>query len=85
VFGYELGDMSGDGFRYATLKVGGGEVGGIGELGSSVPAEVPAHWEDVLRDQPTPTRPRQPVSAAGGQVIQPPRDSPFGRNRGGRR
>ena len=27
VFGYEYGDMSGDGFRYATLKVGGTEVG----------------------------------------------------------
>ena len=41
VFGYEYGDMSGDGFRYATLKVGGTEVGGIGELPGSVPAEVP--------------------------------------------
>ena len=30
VFGYEYADMSGDGFSYATFKVDGRDVGGIG-------------------------------------------------------
>ena len=77
VFGYEYGDMGGDGFRYATLKVGGTEVGGIGELDSSFPAEVPAHWARISRPR-TPTRPRR-RERGGGRVIQPPRDTPYGR------
>ena len=44
VFGYEYSDIESTGFRYATLKVGGRDVAGIGELDSSFPAEVPAHW-----------------------------------------
>jgi hypothetical protein len=38
VFGYEYGDMSGDGFSYATFKVDGRDVGGIGDLHAGVPA-----------------------------------------------
>jgi len=78
VFGYDYGDMSGDGFRYSTLKVNGTEVGGIGELGSSVAAEVPAHWETYFAAADTDAT-AAAVSAAGGQVIQPPQDSPYGR------
>jgi predicted enzyme related to lactoylglutathione lyase len=78
VFGYEYGDMSGDGFRYATLKVGGTEVGGIGELPGSVPAEVPAHWAAYFAVADTDAA-AAAVTAAGGQVIEPPRDSPYGR------
>jgi predicted enzyme related to lactoylglutathione lyase len=78
VFGYEYGDMSGDGFRYATLKVGGTEVGGIGELPSSVPAEVPAHWAAYFAAADTDAA-TAAVTAAGGRVIEPPRDSPYGR------
>jgi predicted enzyme related to lactoylglutathione lyase len=44
VFGFEYGDIGDTRFRYATLKSGGSEVGGIGELDSGLPAEVPAHW-----------------------------------------
>jgi predicted enzyme related to lactoylglutathione lyase len=78
VFGYEYGDMSGEGFRYATLKVNGTEVGGIGELPASVPAEVPAHWRTYFGTADTYAT-AAAVSAAGGQVIQPPQDSPYGR------
>jgi predicted enzyme related to lactoylglutathione lyase len=70
--------MSGDGFRYATLKVGGTEVGGIGELPSSVPAEVPAHWAAYFAAADTDAA-AAAVTAAGGRVIEPPRDSPYGR------
>lgn len=41
VFGYEFGDIEEARIRYATLKLGGREVGGILELGAS----GPAHWE----------------------------------------
>ena len=78
VFGYEYDDLSGDGYRYATLKVNGTEVGGIGELGSSTPADAPAHWSTYFGAADTDAAARA-ASAAGGRVIQPPRDSPYGR------
>ena len=78
VFGYEYGDLSGDGYRYATLKCSGSEVGGIGELGSSAPADAPAHWATYFGAADTDAAARA-ASAAGGRVIQPPRDSPYGR------
>jgi predicted enzyme related to lactoylglutathione lyase len=78
VFGYEYGDMSGDGFRYATMKINGTEVGGIGELGSNMPAEVPAHWQTYFATADTDAS-VSAATAAGGQVIQPPQDSPYGR------
>jgi predicted enzyme related to lactoylglutathione lyase len=78
VFGYEYGDLSGDGYRYATLKVNGTEVGGIGESDPSTPADVPAHWSTYFGAADTDAAARA-ASAAGGRVIQPPRDSPYGR------
>jgi predicted enzyme related to lactoylglutathione lyase len=70
--------MSGDGFRYATLKINGTEVGGIGELGSNMPTEVPAHWQTYFATADTDASVAA-ATAAGGQVIQPPQDSPYGR------
>lgn len=78
VFGYEYGDLSGDGYRYATLKCNGREVGGIGELERSAPADGPAHWATYFGAADTDAAARA-ASAAGGRVIQPPRDSPYGR------
>ena len=78
VFGYKYGDRSGDGDRYATLKCNGREVGGIGELERSAPADAPAHWATSFGAADTDAAARA-ASAAGGRVIQPPRDSPYGR------
>ena len=63
VFGYEYGDMTGE-FRYATLKLDGNEVGGIGELGSGMPAGARAlvHLFRGRRHR----RRRQSRTAAGG-------------------
>ena len=44
VFGYSYDDMSSDDFKYATFKTTGDPMGGIGDLGTSAPAETPAHW-----------------------------------------
>jgi hypothetical protein len=44
VFGYDFGDLSSEGFNYATLDLAGRPVGGIGELDANFPPEVPASW-----------------------------------------
>ena len=44
VFGYTFGDLSSEGFRYATLDLDGRPVGGIGELGPDFPAEAQPNW-----------------------------------------
>ena len=86
VFGYDYQDMSGDGFRYATLMVGGHEVGGIGEYPEGTPAQLPAAWSayfavhrhrrrggqgDRARRQYRTARQGQPVRADRGRRRQP--------------
>ena len=69
VFGYEYGDMSTPEFRYATLKLDGKEVGGIGELGSGIPPEVPAHWSTYFAVGDTDAAVAT-VTGAGGAVMR---------------
>jgi hypothetical protein len=78
VFGYEYGDIGAAGFRYATLKAGGSEVGGIGELDSSLPAEVQAHWSVYFAVEDTDAAVAT-VSNLGGITMRPAWDSPYGR------
>jgi predicted enzyme related to lactoylglutathione lyase len=78
VFGYEYGDMSDGGFRYATLKISGTEVGGIGELDSSYPADVPAHWSVYFAVEDTDGAVAK-VTSLGGTPVRPPWDTPYGR------
>ncbi len=76
VFGYEFGDMSGDGFSYATLLIDGKEVGGIGGLPDAA-ADQP-HWTVYFAAADT-DQSVTAVTAAGGQVLRPASDSPYGR------
>lgn len=78
VFGYGFDDMSGDGFTYATLKVGDRVAAGLGELPSDAPAEVPAHWMAYFGVTDTDAAVAR-VNELGGSVLRPPRDSPYGR------
>ncbi len=78
VFGYDFGDIGDAGFRYATLKIGGTEVGGIGELDSSSPAGVPAHWSVYFAVEDTDAAVAK-VSALGGATQRPSWDTPYGR------
>jgi uncharacterized protein len=78
VFGYEYGDMGTAEFRYATLKAGGTEVGGIGELDSSFPAKVPAHWSVYFAVEDTDAAVAT-VASLGGSTVRPAWDSPYGR------
>ena len=80
VFGYEYGDMSSDGFSYATLLINGQQVvGGIGAFPAGQGDDHPAHWsvyfgtadtdKSVHRDRQRrpggPPRGRQPLRADG--------------------
>ena len=78
VFGYEFGDIGAAGFRYATLKIGGTEVGGIGELDSASPAGVPAHWSVYFAVEDTDAAVTR-VGELGGATLRPSRDTPYGR------
>jgi predicted enzyme related to lactoylglutathione lyase len=78
VFGYEYGDIGDTRFRYATLKAGGSEVGGIGELDSSLPAEVQAHWSIYFATADTDAAVAT-VRDLGGATVRPAWDSPYGR------
>ena len=78
VFGYEYGDIGDTRFRYATLKAGGSEVGGIGELDSSLPAEVQAHWSVYFAVGDTDAAVAT-VTGLGGTTVRPAWDSPYGR------
>jgi predicted enzyme related to lactoylglutathione lyase len=78
VFGYGYDDMSGEGFKYATLKVGDAIVGGIGELPADVPAAVPAHWSTYFAVADTDATVGK-AGELGGSVVRPVWDSPYGR------
>jgi len=78
VFGYDYDDMSGDGFKYATLKVGDAIVGGIGELPADVPAEVPANWSVYFAVADTDAA-LGAVTGLGGGIVRPAWDSPYGK------
>jgi uncharacterized protein len=79
VFGYEYGDMSGDGFTYATLLLGGHEVGGIGAYPADIPADQPAAWSTYFGTVDTDSAVAA-VTNNGGAVVRPPADSPYGRS-----
>jgi predicted enzyme related to lactoylglutathione lyase len=78
VFGYEYADMSGNGFSYATFKVDGRDVGGIGDLHAGVPANTPAAWRVYFGTADTDASVAR-VQANGGSVIREPVDHPYGR------
>jgi predicted enzyme related to lactoylglutathione lyase len=78
VFGYDYDDMSAEGFRYATVKVGDAIVGGIGELPAEVPADVPAHWSAYFAVADTDAA-LGTVTGLGGSIVRPAWDSPYGK------
>lgn len=78
VFGYEYGDMSGEGFTYATLRLSGHEVGGIGAYPEGTPDSVPAGWSVYFGTADTDAS-VETVVKSGGKVTRPASDSPYGR------
>ena len=79
VFGYEYGDMSSDGFSYATLLINGQQVvGGIGAYPAGDPGSHPAFWA-VYFGTPDTDKSVELATSHGGRVIRPATDSPYGR------
>jgi len=78
VFGYDYGDIGGDGMQYATLDLPGGMVGGIGGYGPEQPAEMPAAWVSYFAVADTDAAVAK-ATELGGSVIAPPFDTPYGR------
>ena len=78
VFGYDYQDVSEGGFRYAMLMVDGREVGGIGQYEDGTPAGAPATWSVYFAVDNTDVAVAT-VTELGGSVVEPVRDSPYGR------
>jgi uncharacterized protein len=79
VFGYEYGDMSGNGFSYATLLINGQQVvGGIGGLPEGTGDAQPAAWSVYFGTADT-DKSVDLVTGNGGRVVRPASDSPYGR------
>lgn len=78
VFGYEFTDLPGMDFRYATINVAGAGVGGIGEIGGPMPADVPPHWSTYFAVTDTDAT-IGTITAHAGAVLRQPWDTPFGR------
>jgi uncharacterized protein len=78
VFAYEYGDMSNDQFTYATLLLDGHEVGGIGAYPAGTPESMPPAWSTYFGAADT-DKSVQRATEAGGSVVRPPADSPYGR------
>ena len=78
IFGYEFGDIGAEGMRYTTLDLDGRTVGGIGEIGTDQPADVPASWRTYFGVADTDAAVAK-VTELGGGVIVPAWDSPYGR------
>lgn len=78
VFGYAYDDHSAEGFTYATLKLDGREVGGIGVYPPGTPESTPAAWGTYFGTADTDAAVAAVVKA-GGKVLHEPSDSPYGR------
>jgi uncharacterized protein len=78
VFGYDFGDIGPEGMNYATLDLDGKSVGGIGEIGTDQPAEMPAYWGTYFAVSDTDAAVEKAI-ALGGSVVAPAWDSPYGR------
>jgi len=79
VFGYEYGDMSSNGFSYATLLINGQQVvGGIGALPEGAGEAHPAHWSVYFGTGDT-DKSVDLATSNGGRVVSPATDSPYGR------
>jgi predicted enzyme related to lactoylglutathione lyase len=78
VFGYTYGDMSADGFNYATTDLNGAPVGGIGEMPPGATEDTPAHWMSYFAVSDTDATVKK-VEELGGSVLTPAFDTSQGR------
>jgi uncharacterized protein len=78
LFGYDLEDVGDGGFKYSVLNLSGSPVGGLGELGADMPAEIPPHWMCYFSVADTDDTIKR-ATEMGAQVRLQPQDTPYGR------
>lgn len=78
VFGFTADDMSGPGFAYASVRLDGQLVCGIGGYSDKVDPETPAAWTLYFGTPDTDVATQRAVDL-GGAVMSPPSDTPYGR------
>lgn len=78
VFGYDLEDIGDGSFHYCVLNLGGRPVGGLGQIGTDMPAEVPAHWMSYFSVADTDAT-LERATGLGARVRLPAQDTPYGR------
>ncbi|MGW5652900.1 VOC family protein [Streptomyces humi] len=78
VFGYEEEPVVSADFDYVTLHVGGRPVAGIHGVGLSLPRDRGPHWLTYFEVADADSTVRE-VTALGGLVLKPARDSAHGR------
>ncbi len=65
-------------FRYSTLKVGDEQFAGVMDASGFLPEHAPAHWSVYFGTDDT-DKSLEQIKAAGGKVVQPAEDTPYGR------
>ena len=79
VFGWDAKTMSdAPEFRYTTLGEGEGALAGLMDSTNYLPDGVPAHWAVYLAVADTDAAAKT-TEELGGTVIDPPKDTPYGR------
>ncbi|HUV29969.1 MAG TPA: VOC family protein [Acidobacteriota bacterium] len=75
LFGWQAVDSGMPGMQYTMFKIGDKSAGGMMEMPSEIPKEVPSHWMAyVAVDDVDATAAK--VEALGGQVLHGPEDVP---------
>ena len=77
-YDYEAVDTGEAGPPYFTFSVDGQAVGGMQQMASSMPAEMPAHWATYFAVEDADATAAKAVEL-GATVLMPPMDTPFGR------
>ena len=78
VFGYDYGDLSSDGFRYATLDLGRPARGRYRRARSQPAAEVQPNWAAYFAVADSDAAVAR-AGELGGIVVRPAWDTPYGR------
>lgn len=78
LFDYAFGDMSGPGFTYNTLEIGGHIAGGMGGIPADADADVPTSWTTYFAVADTDAS-VDLAAQLGGVVTSPAADSAYGR------
>lgn len=78
VFGLEQKKLDSPDIEYWTLHKGEKTVGGVMQMTPAMPKDLPSHWNTYFAVANADASAKK-VTALGGNVMQPPFDTPYGR------